>query len=85
MDNIIARCIWWGEDNSNGAIFRPRVLGSSTQDNKKLQTTAKYMVRSGPKQFNAYLNGLTQIKEKQKKILRLFKIKFLPRHENIGY
>lgn len=60
-DNIIARCVWWGEENTNGSIFRPRVLGSASQDAKKIQTTAKYMIRSGPKQFSAYLNGFLLI------------------------
>ena len=52
---LIARCVWWGED-STCAIFRPKQVGIE-QNPKKLQTTAKYMVRSGPKQFSAYLNG----------------------------
>ena len=52
---IIARCVWWGEDSAS-AIFRPKQVGIE-QNPKKLQTTAKYMVRSGPKQFSAYLNG----------------------------
>lgn len=55
--NVIARCFWWGEENTNGALFRPKIIGSNSLDNKGLQTTAKYMVRSGPKQFSAYLNG----------------------------
>ena len=52
--SLIARCVWWGEEETNGAIFRPK---TSNQDEKKTQTTAKYVVRSGFKQFNAYLNG----------------------------
>ncbi|CAF0712537.1 unnamed protein product [Brachionus calyciflorus] len=56
--NLIARCVWWGEENTTGAIFRPKLIGSNSLDNKNTQTTAKYMVRSGPKQFSAYLNDM---------------------------
>ena len=54
--NFIIKCVWWGEKDTMGAIFRPKLVGSA-QDPVKLQTTAKYMIRCGPKQFNAYLNG----------------------------
>lgn len=62
--NLIARCLWWGEENSRGALFRPKVVRSTTANSSSssnahlLQTTARYMIRSGPKQFTAYLNGL---------------------------
>jgi C2 domain-containing protein 3 len=59
--NIAVRCSWWGEDSSRGALFRPKVVNAPTatlQDPSKLQTTAKYMIRCGPKQFNSYLNGM---------------------------
>ncbi len=58
--NIIVKCVWWGEENSRGALFKPKVTNASSgilQDPNKIQTTAKYMIRCGPKQFNAYLNG----------------------------
>lgn len=61
---IIAKCVWWGEEPKGGALFRPRVVypnqiiaAASSNSNLRLQTVAKYMIRSGPKQFNAYLNG----------------------------
>lgn len=69
-NTILARCVWWGEDPSSGALFRPRTVYSSNASssnqqlsnnnntsNSTLQTVARYMIRSGPKQFNAYLNG----------------------------
>ncbi|RNA39037.1 C2 domain-containing 3, partial [Brachionus plicatilis] len=56
--NLIARCIWWGEEDTTGAVFRPKVFGTNCLDNKISQTLARYMVRSGPKQFAAYLNDM---------------------------
>lgn len=56
-DNLIARCLWWGEENSNGSIFRPKIQSKLFKTDTKLQITALFMVRSGSKQFNAYLNG----------------------------
>lgn len=56
--NLTARCIWWGEDDTIGAVFRPKIFGANVLDNKVSQTLARYMVRSGPKQFAAYLNGI---------------------------
>lgn len=61
--SILARCVWWGEESSRGALFRPRLVypnqPQTPQPNtsSSLQTIARYMIRSGPKQFNAYLNG----------------------------
>ena len=57
--NLIAQCVWWGEENTRGSIFRPRVLvnGDSINSERKIQTTARYVVRSGIRQFTAYLNG----------------------------
>lgn len=63
--NVLARCVWWGEDPSRGSIFRPRLVYSNQQNalppnstsSPFLQTVARYMIRSGPKQFKAYLNG----------------------------
>lgn len=58
--NVIAQCVWWGEDESRGSIFRPRILvnGEALKKERKIQTNAKYVVRSGIRQFNAYLNGI---------------------------
>lgn len=56
--NLIARCIWWGEEETTGAVFRPKIFGTNCLGNKVSQTLARYMVRSGPKQFAAYLNGI---------------------------
>ncbi len=56
-EQILARCVWWGEE-SNGSLFRPKVLNYNDLNNKNFaQTTARYVVRSGFKQFSAYLNG----------------------------
>ena len=57
--NLIAHVQWWGEDDSKGSIFRPRVLhnNKSQGNDRKIQTVAKYIVRSGMRQFSAYLNG----------------------------
>ena len=56
LDNLIAKCSWWGEENS-GSIFHPKIQSKLYKSDSKLQTQALYMVRSGSKQFNAYLNG----------------------------
>ena len=65
LPSILAKCVWWGEDtNSKGAIFRPKILDLSSNvatasgNNRKTQTTAKYMIRSGAKQFSAYLGDM---------------------------
>jgi len=55
--NLVAKCSWWGEENNNGSTFRPKIQSKSYKSESKLQTLALYMVRSGPKQFSAYLNG----------------------------
>ncbi len=55
-EQILARCVWWGEE-SNGSLFRPRILNYNDLNKNSAQTTAKYVVRSGSKQFSAYLNG----------------------------
>ncbi len=57
--NVVAQCLWWGEENSKGSIFRPKISinGISVANERKIQTTAKYVVRSGIRQFSAYLNG----------------------------
>jgi hypothetical protein len=57
--HLIAECLWWGEEETKGSIFRPKILvnGASLNSERKVQTTAKYVVRSGYKQFSAYLNG----------------------------
>lgn len=57
--NVVAQCLWWGEESSKGSVFRPRVSinGISVANERKIQTTAKYVVRSGIRQFSAYLNG----------------------------
>lgn len=57
-DNLISRCLWWGEENSAGSIFRPKIQSKYFKSEDKLQTTAVYMVRSGAKQFSAYLNDM---------------------------
>ena len=65
--NLIARCVWWGEENSNGSIFRPKVLVNNKLNSgnlngaHKIQTNAKYVVRSGHRQFTAYLNGFNHL------------------------
>ncbi len=56
-ENFIVRCVWWGEENIRYSIFRPKIVGAKNQNERAIQTTAKYMVRSGKKQFSAYLNG----------------------------
>jgi len=69
LPSLLAKCVWWGEDqNSNGSIFRPKIFTSSSstdtlnsKTNRKIQTSAKYMVRSGPKQFQAYLNDMKSL------------------------
>jgi hypothetical protein len=69
LPSLLAKCVWWGEDqNSNGSIFRPKIFASSSssdtlssKSNRKIQTSAKYMVRSGPKQFQAYLNDMKSL------------------------
>lgn len=61
-NNLTARCIWWGEEDTIGAVFRPKIFGTNFLDNKVSQTLARYMVRSGPKQFSAYLNGIYKFK-----------------------
>lgn len=53
--NLAARIVWWGEDGS-GAIFHPHVIG--TNNERLLQTTARYAVKSGIKQLRAYLQGI---------------------------
>ena len=62
LPSILAKCVWWGEDeHANGAIFRPKIVGSSANSqtvSRHTQTTAKYMVRSGGKQFTAYLSDM---------------------------
>jgi hypothetical protein len=55
---LIARCLWWGEENSNGAVFRPKLNDEKCSSSSIVQSTAKYMVRSGYKQFSAYLNDM---------------------------
>jgi hypothetical protein len=62
LGNYVIRCVWWGEENKNGALFRPKILNNNqhqhTQlETSKFQTVARYMIRCGPKQFNSYLNG----------------------------
>lgn len=46
---------WWGETGS-GTIFRP--FDASREDNDNIKTTARYPIRSGPKQFTSYLNDM---------------------------
>jgi hypothetical protein len=56
---LFVKCLWWGEE-SLGAMFRPEVLvnGLSTDHSSRpLQTIARYVVRSGPRQLSAYFNG----------------------------
>ncbi|XP_033742500.1 C2 domain-containing protein 3-like [Pecten maximus] len=46
------RVKWWGEDG-DGALFRP--LNVKKGDKGPAKTTARYPVRSGPRQFASYL------------------------------
>ncbi|XP_014783135.1 C2 domain-containing protein 3 [Octopus bimaculoides] len=46
---------WWGEIGS-GTNFRP--LDVSNPIKTRLKTTARYPIRSGPKQFASYLNDM---------------------------
>ncbi|XP_060074176.1 C2 domain-containing protein 3-like [Ylistrum balloti] len=46
------RVKWWGEDG-DGALFRP--LNVKRGDKGPAKTTARYPVRSGPRQFASYL------------------------------
>ncbi len=55
-DILIAKCSWWGEEKT-AAIFRPKIQSKVYKTENKIQTCALYMIRSGTKQFNAYLNG----------------------------
>jgi len=57
--SLVAECLWWGEEETKGSIFRPNILADGVSLNKDctVQTTAKYVVRSGYKQLSAYLNG----------------------------
>ena len=50
--SLIAICIWWGEEEGTGAVFRPKSLGQVEKHN---QTLAKYVTRSCFKQFSSYL------------------------------
>jgi hypothetical protein len=51
--DLVVKIFWWGEDG-DGCKFRPKING---QTRSNIQTTAKYLVKSGPKQLAAYLNG----------------------------
>lgn len=51
--DLVVKIVWWGEDG-DGSKFRPKINGKTRLN---LQTTAKYLVKSGPKQLTAYLNG----------------------------
>lgn len=48
------RIRWWGE-SSSGTLFRPR--DGSLVAQKGIQSTARFPVRCGPKQFTSYLTG----------------------------
>lgn len=48
------RLRWWGE-SSDGTHFRPRD-GSQTSQ-KTVQSTTRFPIRCGPKQFTSYLTG----------------------------
>lgn len=52
------RIRWWGESCS-GTLFRPR--DGSLVAQKGIQSTARFPVRCGPKQFTSYLTGKTEI------------------------
>ncbi|XP_013378816.1 C2 domain-containing protein 3-like [Lingula anatina] len=49
------RVKWWGEEGL-GAVFRP--LNVKGSDKTLLKTTARYAIRSGPKQLTAYLTDM---------------------------
>lgn len=53
------RVLWWGEDGT-GSIFRPKIIVNNNKfdnTNRSIQSTARYSVKSGPKQLTAYLTG----------------------------
>ncbi|XP_067663139.1 C2 domain-containing protein 3-like [Haliotis asinina] len=54
-DLTLVRLKWWGE-TGDGSIFKP--LNVKKGDKSGCQTTARYPVRSGPRQFAAYLSDM---------------------------
>ncbi|XP_048237074.1 C2 domain-containing protein 3-like isoform X2 [Haliotis rufescens] len=54
-DLTLVRIKWWGEPG-DGSIFKP--LNVKKGDKSGCQTTARYPVRSGPRQFAAYLSDM---------------------------
>ena len=55
--------LWWGEDGS-GSLFRPKIIfnNKSINNDRIVQSTAKYSVKSGPRQLTAYLTGKNSLK-----------------------
>ncbi|KAK3584373.1 hypothetical protein CHS0354_001298 [Potamilus streckersoni] len=52
------RVKFWGEDG-DGSLFRPADV--KKRDKLSLRTTARYPVRSGPKQFASYLSDMSSL------------------------
>ena len=53
IDHYWVRVAWWGESGL-GALFRP-FDGSRSQP---VRSTARYLIRAGPKHFASYLRGV---------------------------
>ncbi|CAH1777586.1 unnamed protein product [Owenia fusiformis] len=54
-EDTYVRVLWWGEDG-DGSYFRP--LCGKRVEKSQCVTTARYAVRSGPKQFATYLTDM---------------------------
>ena len=61
IDQYVLRVAWWGEDGV-GALFRPYEPRSALPEREQgVRSTARYMVRAGPKHFAAYLQGSSSL------------------------
>ncbi|KAL3878157.1 hypothetical protein ACJMK2_030527 [Sinanodonta woodiana] len=57
-DITYVRVKFWGEDG-DGSLFRPADV--KRRDKLSLKTTARYPIRSGPKQFASYLSDMNSL------------------------